>query len=191
MTIRVHPYTACVCSVSDKHKQLLLKSPRVFTQLTLGLFVDPEHPQLLNSPPPLVAPAETQAIYQRNYSEALQQLALFPAGREALLQEASVLKALEEVADAGMTPEAQAHAQGALLALSDKQIVPDCSDAPQHVMLSYSWSEQPMILRIHSSLCTRGYLVWIDTEMMKGSTMDAMSEAIEGADVVCYGVSLA
>ena len=29
-----------------------------------------------------------------------------------------------------------------------------------------------MILRIHSSLCRRSYLVWIDTEMMKGSTMD-------------------
>lgn len=26
---------------------------------------------------------------------------------------------------------------------------------------------------------------------MKGSTMDAMSEAIEGSDVICYGVSLA
>ena len=48
-----------------------------------------------------------------------------------------------------------------------------------------------MILRIHGSLLRRGYLVWIDTEMMKGSTMDAMSEAIEGEEVVCYGVSLA
>jgi hypothetical protein len=48
-----------------------------------------------------------------------------------------------------------------------------------------------MILRIHSALRKRAYLVWIDTEMMKGSTMDAMSEAIEGSDVICYGVSLA
>ena len=48
-----------------------------------------------------------------------------------------------------------------------------------------------MILRIHGSLLRRGYLVWIDTEMMKGSTMDAMSEAIEGAAVICYGASLA
>ena len=48
-----------------------------------------------------------------------------------------------------------------------------------------------MILRIHSSLSSRGYLLWIDTEMMKGSTMDAMSEAIEGAAVICYGASLA
>ena len=48
-----------------------------------------------------------------------------------------------------------------------------------------------MILRIHASLVSRAYLVWIDTEMMKGSTMDAMLEAIEGSDVICYFVSLA
>ena len=48
-----------------------------------------------------------------------------------------------------------------------------------------------MILRIYSSLCNRSYLVWIDVHMMKGSTMDAMSMAIEASDVVCYGVSLA
>lgn len=48
-----------------------------------------------------------------------------------------------------------------------------------------------MILKIYNSLCHRSYLVWIDVHMMKGSTMDSMSEAIEGSDVVCYGVSLA
>lgn len=59
--------------------------------------------------------------YQRNYTETLQQLALYPAGREALLQESSMMKALEQVAGSGMTPEAREHAEGALLALSDKQ----------------------------------------------------------------------
>ena len=104
------------------------------------------------------------------------------------------------------------------MALSDKEMVAHAGEGPKHIMLSYNvrvhlfrdldglcrlylsadarsllpqWDAQAMILRIHSSLCNRGYLVWIDTEMMKGSTMDAMSEAIEGSDVVCYGVSLA
>ena len=53
------------------------------------------------------------------------------------------------------------------------------------------WDSQEMILRIHRSLCHRKYQVWIDTLMMKGSTLDAMSEAVEGAEVICYGVSLA
>jgi hypothetical protein len=57
--------------------------------------------------------------------------------------------------------------------------------------LLLQWDSQDTILRVHSSLCRRSYLVWIDTEMMKGSTMDAMSEAIEGSAVICYGVSLA
>ncbi len=48
-----------------------------------------------------------------------------------------------------------------------------------------------MILRIHSELRKRAYLVWIDTEMMKGSTMDAMSEAIDNAEVLLFGVSRA
>jgi hypothetical protein len=30
-----------------------------------------------------------------------------------------------------------------------------------------------------------------DLEMMKGSTVDSMSDAVEGADVMLYGVSLA
>ena len=41
------------------------------------------------------------------------------------------------------------------------------------------------------SLIARGYVTWFDLTNMKGSTMDAMSDAIEGADVMLYGVSLA
>ena len=37
----------------------------------------------------------------------------------------------------------------------------------------------------------RSYVTWFDLTNMKGSTMDAMSDAIEGADVMVYGVSLA
>ena len=36
----------------------------------------------------------------------------------------------------------------------------------------------------------RGYVTWFDLTNMKGSTVDAMSDAIEGADVMLYGVSL-
>ena len=40
------------------------------------------------------------------------------------------------------------------------------------------------------SLIARGYVTWFDLTNMKGSTMDAMSDAIEGAAVMLYGVSL-
>ena len=70
--------------------------------------------------------------------------------------------------------------------------------------------------RINESLIERGYVTWFDLTNMKGklqlllrsfatlqliglastggdagSTVDAMSDAIEGADVMIYGVSLA
>lgn len=49
------------------------------------------------------------------------------------------MKALEEVADRGMTPEAREHAEGALMALSDKEMMASSSGAEgrKHIMLSY------------------------------------------------------
>ena len=53
------------------------------------------------------------------------------------------------------------------------------------------WNSQATIQRTNDSLNERGYVTWFDLTNMKGSTMDAMSDAIEGADVMLYGVSLA
>jgi hypothetical protein len=42
-----------------------------------------------------------------------------------------------------------------------------------HVMISYNWASQPMVVRIAHSLKENGYLIWLDTEQMKGSTLEA------------------
>jgi TPP-dependent pyruvate/acetoin dehydrogenase alpha subunit len=46
---------------------------------------------------------------------------------------------------------------------------------------------QATIQRINESLIERGYVTWFDLTNMKGSVMDAMSEAVEAADVMLYG----
>ena len=46
---------------------------------------------------------------------------------------------------------------------------------------------QATITRINDSLIERGYVTWFDLTNMKGSVMDAMSEAVEGAEVMLYG----
>lgn len=126
-------------SISDNHKLLLLKSPALWELMKAGLFTDPEHPRGPNGSAPL--PDDLRAAAQRSYTEALLQLALFPSGREAIQEEASVMKALEEVADHGMSPEAREHAEGALLAVSDKEMQQASSGGgPKHVMLSYQVS---------------------------------------------------
>eukprot|EP01046_Picozoa_sp_COSAG06_P038358 COSAG06_NODE_4420_length_4284_cov_41.313978_1_plen_937_part_10 len=62
---------------------------------------------------------------------------------------------------------------------------------PPHVMASYNWDHQDVILRVVVSLQDRGYLVWVDTEQMKGATVDTMALAVEGSAVVLIGVSRA
>ena len=42
-----------------------------------------------------------------------------------------------------------------------------------HVMLSYNWGSQPIVIRIAKSLKDLGYKVWLDTEQMKGDTLEA------------------
>ena len=42
------------------------------------------------------------------------------------------------------------------------------------------WDVQRTIQRLNEVLIARGYATWFDLTYMKGSTMDAMSDAIEG-----------
>jgi hypothetical protein len=42
------------------------------------------------------------------------------------------------------------------------------------------WNSQATIERLDEVLIGRGYVTWFDLTNMKGSTMDAMSDAIEG-----------
>ena len=60
-----------------------------------------------------------------------------------------------------------------------------------YVAYADQWDGQATIQRLNEWLIARGYVTWFDLTNMKGSTMDAMSDAIEGADVMLYGVSLA
>jgi hypothetical protein len=55
----------------------------------------------------------------------------------------------------------------------------------------YQWNAQATIVRLSKSLRARGYVVWLDIDCMKGSTMDAMAQAVDDAECVLYAVSLA
>ena len=45
----------------------------------------------------------------------------------------------------------------------------------------YQWDVQDTVLRVAASMRQRGFGVWVDTEMMSGSTLDAMAAAVENA----------
>ena len=127
---------------------------------------------------------------QEHHCEAIAQLAVHDSSREALLHDGTVVPALETVAQSALSERARELAAAALLALSDKKLMM-VTKGQTHVMLSYQWNVQATIQRTNDSLIARGYATWFDLTNMKGSTMDAMSDAIERADVMLYGVSLA
>ena len=48
------------------------------------------------------------------------------------------------------------------------------------------WNAQAIVKRMDKSLIERGYVTWLDLTNMKGSTMDAMSDAIEGCVISAH-----
>ena len=60
-----------------------------------------------------------------------------------------------------------------------------CARDGDHLCVGrYQWDMQPTVLRVAKSMRERGFRVWVDTEMMSGSTLDAMAAAVEGAHCV-------
>lgn len=103
------------------------------------------------------------AICAQDFAEAIAQVATFPPGREALLQDSTVTEALRRVSAEGWTDEARMSAKAALLAMSDRQ--PQAYHEQQHqgqkhIMLSYQWTYQAVVKRIVRELQARGYQTW-------------------------------
>lgn len=63
----------------------------------------------------------------------------------------------------------------------------DARDAG-HIMLSYNWGNQKILLQIRDRLQEKGLTVWMDVDKMEGSILEAMARAVEDAKIVlvCY-----
>ena len=152
-------------TISDENKPLLLANKSFIPYLVDALLVDQGHPRAGMK-------EELKVWCQQHHAECLAQLAVFEPAREALLQDPSMLPALEAVAEAGLSEQSRDFAQAALLALSDKKLEM-AVEGQKHIMLSYQWDAQGTIQRINESLISRGFVTWFDLTNMKGSTMDA------------------
>jgi hypothetical protein len=147
--------------VSDVHKTLLLNSKSDFIPFLIdALLLDPAHPRAEMTD-------EQKSWLQTSTAECLAQLAVFEPGRTALQQDATVLPALQAVAEAGLSAQAGEFAQAALRALSDKKLEMVSAESQKHVMLSYQWDKQATVMRINESLIARGYVTWFDLTNMK------------------------
>jgi hypothetical protein len=64
----------------------------------------------------------------------------------------------------------------------------------QKLMISYCWTQQAIVKQVYQCLRDKGYDVWLDIHKMaeasrEGGVLDAMSAAIDEADVVLVAVS--
>jgi hypothetical protein len=184
-------------SISDANKDQLLRNPAWIPHLVDGLLLHDEHPRNQADQMTGATPDAVKAEVQCGYAEALSQHAVYAPGREALLKDPSFVKSLEQLVDQAMTDEAKDFARATLVALGITKAPASASQAagddnpPPHIMASYNWDHQDVILRVVASLQTRGYLVWVDTEQMKGSTVDTMALAVEGSELMLIGMSRA
>eukprot|EP01047_Picozoa_sp_COSAG01_P044245 COSAG01_NODE_3985_length_5465_cov_3.480432_6_plen_497_part_00 len=174
--------------VPDKNKEFVLEHQGALDSLVSGLLLDGANPRRTQ---------EGASELQRMCALVLQNLALSPIGVKALRAHSDAMAAIRELASkssgAALGEKAQHSASGALFELEEetRQVVqatvPEA--ATEHIMLSYNWDHQDVIKRVHASLVRHGYSIWIDVEQMQGSTVEAMAKAVEGAAVVCYGIS--
>ena len=118
-------------------------------------------------------------------SEALFQLSLSAVGKRAMWAHDTCVNMLRHHARATEDVGVGGRCRGALAALEGR---PGAGASPSvlapgvgHLMISYQWDLQPTVLRIATSMRARNFKLWVDTEMMSGSTLDAMSSAVEGA----------
>ncbi|CAF4780583.1 unnamed protein product, partial [Rotaria sp. Silwood2] len=58
------------------------------------------------------------------------------------------------------------------------------------VMISYSWADMDLAHRIFKHLTEKlGYKVWLDQEQMHGSTIQAMANVVEDAEIILMCMS--
>jgi hypothetical protein len=144
---------------------------------------------------------------QETSAGVLHELSLFGPGADALRSHPDVVKTLHKLCEVG-TKVSKERGAAALFELEQDKRPKKPADGgdsddgkgtglssgqnpPPHVMVSYNWDHQDVILRVVGTLQGRGYLVWVDTEQMKGATVDTMALAVEGSEVVLVGVSRA
>ena len=109
--------------------------------LIAGLWLDAgvaEHPARKDTPDAI------KAVVQCQYAECILQLALYPAGAEALRADASMREVLSALRDKAWTDEAKKSAESTLMTLYPSELKTRVEAGLRlHVMVSYQVRAQP------------------------------------------------
>ena len=124
-------------------------------------------------------------------TRALWMLAFDDNNKEKVRQEEGAMDILHQLQQS-RNSEVQKAAAGALWELEGKtarQSSEKIESTGNHVMISYQWDSQEVLVEVKNRLQASGYRVWMDLEQMGGSTLEAMAKAVEDSSVVLICVS--
>ncbi|XP_073253920.1 uncharacterized protein [Porites lutea] len=124
-------------------------------------------------------------------TRALWMLAFDDNNKEKVRQEEGAMGILHQLQQS-KNSEVQKAAAGALWELEGKtarQSSEKIESTGNHVMISYQWDSQEVLVEVKNRLQASGYRVWMDLEQMGGSTLEAMAKAVENSSVVLICVS--
>ena len=124
---------------------------------------------------------------------ALWILAFDENNKKIIIQEEGALEILRELQHS-KDPDVQKGAAGALWEIEGKTARTNNTTETKevsgnHVMISYQWDAQEVLVEVKNKLQASGYRVWMDLDQMGGSTLEAMAKAVEAASVVLVCVS--
>ena len=123
-------------------------------------------------------------------TRALWMLAFDDNNKEKVRQEEGAMDILHQLQQSE-NPEVQKAAAGALWEIEGKTArhLERIESTGNHVMISYQWDSQEVLVEVKNRLQASGYRVWMDLEQMGGSTLEAMAKAVEDSSVVLICVS--
>ena len=123
-------------------------------------------------------------------ARALWMLAFNDNNKKAIRQEKGALETLRQLQHSD-DQKVQKAAAGTLWELEGKTARESnkTETTGNHVMISYQWDSQDVLIEVKNRLQASGYRVWMDLEQMEGSTLEAMAKAVENASVVLVCVS--
>lgn len=124
--------------------------------------------------------------------KALWMLAFDEDNKNLIAQEEGALDTLRQLQHSE-DPDVQKGAAGALWEIEGKTARKQAEETREvsgnHVMISYQWDSQEVLVEVKNKLQASGYRVWMDLEQMGGSTLEAMAKAVENASVILVCVS--
>ena len=125
-------------------------------------------------------------------ARALWMLAFDDTNKDLIRQQEGTLHRLHALHHS-TNPEVQKAVAGALWEIEGKKARSNADKteriAGNHVMISYQWDAQEVLVKVKNKLQASGYRVWMNLEQMGGSTLEAMAKAVENAAVLLVCVS--